>query len=107
MVLQPKLDTAPRETVHVLSFIGMFKNGSTAGNYISFLRAACRMGLYSLDWDKPAVGQALLGIKKLNVKWYGGPGGAKYRLTKQQIEQLVLWFDMQMWYKAVLAILTA
>ena len=103
----PNWTLPPRETVHVLAFIGMFKNGGTACNYISFLRAACRMGLYSLDWDKPAIGQALHGLKKLNIKWYGGPGGAKYRLTQQQIDQLILWFDMQMWYKAVMAILTA
>jgi len=103
----PNWTLPPRETIHILSFIGMFKNGGTAGNYISFLRAACRMGLYSLDWDKPAVSQALTGLKKLNVRWFGGPNGAKYRLTKQQIEQLVLWFDMQMWFQATIAILTA
>ena len=73
----------PRDTLHVLAFIGMFRNSGAACNYISFLRAACRMGLYSLDWDKPAIGQALLGLKKMNVKLFGGPGGAKYRLTKQ------------------------
>ena len=47
----------PRSIGHVRAFVGMFKNGATAANYLNHILAACKVAQLSTDWHDSAVQQ--------------------------------------------------
>lgn len=77
---------------HVVMFISTFTNGGTAGNYLSHLRFIHRYGGFetkALDADEVAL--TLKGLKKENLRDYGGPKKCKYVLMEDKVRALAAY----------------
>ena len=83
----------PRSSKDVELFVTLFANGSTAQNYVGYVRWACRYLNVDDLWHDTSLQQTLKGAKKRTLRLTGGSLPTRWRLTEALVTQLVSLAD--------------
>ena len=78
----------PASARDVVLFVSVFSNAGTAANYIYYIRYGCKFKGHSTAWCTDEVRLALKGLKKENLRMFGGPARTKFLLKRVHIMML-------------------
>ena len=79
----------PKKPAHVISYVTIFSNTGTAYNYVGHIKRGCIYKNYPIEWYTGEVTMALSGLKKICLKWYGGPTRTTFLMTSKMVQMIV------------------
>ena len=83
----------PKCSQDVEAFVAIFKNGSTAANYVGFIRWACTHLHLSKEWDTVTLMETVRGARKRQERVYGGTKHAEKLLDDTLMTRVVRMAD--------------
>ena len=72
-----------------MEFVSLFKNGKTARNYVSYIAWGCTFMGLGLEWKTKAVYMTLDGVRKRELRKFGGSKRIELMLSDSLVHSLV------------------